>query len=457
MDPFASPHNLDRQLHSLLGDASTNLCDWLADSGFQGPLPDSFELPEVPPKKTGVSNTVLLKELQLLMNGSFRPSHPGALAHLDPPPLSASIVGELICAGLNNNLLAEELSPSLSSLERKLCKWFCEKLGLGTSSGGVAASGGSISNLMALVMARHIAGLESDPSAVFFASDDCHVSLSKAVRIMGLKQESLQKVPTDEKGKIQISCLSSIFKKIKSEGKKCFAVVATAGTTVRGAIDPLSEIAQFCQRENIWLHVDGAIGGIYGLSTNTSELVEGLGSANSITVNPQKLLGITKTSSLLLVANKSHLSSTFSTGLPYAEPLTGNDLHGGELGIQGTRSAEVLKLWIGLRQLGEEGIEQILLDSIKRRCYLESIIDSSKFKIISGPLHLLALTPINYTSIQASDWSIKTRNCLLANKFMLSRPIYGDRYYLKAVLGNPNTKFDHLKILANLINHSIID
>jgi len=457
LDPFASPHNLDRQLHSLLGDASSNLCDWLADSGRQGPLPDSFDLPEVPPKKKGVSNTVLLKELQLLMNGSFRPSHPGALAHLDPPPLSASIVGELICAGLNNNLLAEELSPSLSSLERNLCKWFCEKLGLGTLSGGVAASGGSISNLMALVMARNIAGLESDPSAVFFASDDCHVSLSKAVRIMGLKQESLQKVPTDEKGKIQMSCLSSIFKKIKSEGKKCFAVVATAGTTVRGAIDPINEIAKFCREENIWLHVDGAIGGIYGLSTNTSELVEGLGSANSITVNPQKLLGISKTSSLLLVANKSHLSSTFSTGLPYAEPLTGNDLHGGELGIQGTRSAEILKLWIGLRQLGEEGIEKILLDSIKRRCYLESIIDSSKFKIISGPLHLLALTPINYNSNQASDWSIQTRNSLLASKFMLSRPIYGGRYYLKAVLGNPNTKFEDLKILAKLINHSIID
>jgi len=457
LDPFASPHNLDRQLHSFLGEASSSLCDWLAESGSQGPLPDSFDLPEVPPGKKGVSSKVLLKELQLLMNGSFRPSHPGALAHLDPPPLSASIVGELICAGLNNNLLAEELSPSLSLLERKLCKWFCEKLGLGDLSGGVAASGGSLSNLMALVMARNIAGLECDPSAVFFASDDCHVSLSKAVRIMGLKQESLQKVPTDERGKINISYLYSIFKKIKSEGKKCFAVVATAGTTVRGAIDPLSEIAQFCKKENIWLHVDGAIGGIYGLSKITSELVEGLSSADSITVNPQKLLGITKTSSLLLVANKSHLSSTFSTGLPYAEPLAGNEIHGGELGIQGTRSAESLKLWIGLRQLGEEGIEKILLESIKRRCYLESRIDSSKFKIISGPLHLLALTPLKYNSSQATDWSIQTRKYLLSNKFMLSRPIYGDRYYLKAVMGNPNTKFDDLTNLAKLINHSVTD
>ncbi|MBW3041741.1 pyridoxal phosphate-dependent decarboxylase family protein [Prochlorococcus marinus] len=456
MDPFASPHNLDKQLHSLLVEASSNLCDWLAESGTQGPMPDSFDLPEIPPQREGVSNKDLLKELQLLMDGAYRPSHPGALAHLDPPPLSASIVGELICATLNNNLLAEELSPSLSSLERNLCKWFCEKLGLGKSAGGVAASGGSLSNLMALVMARNIAGLESDSGAVFLASEDCHVSLLKAVRIMGLQKEALIKVPTDEKGKLNISCLSSILKKIKSNGKNCFALVATAGTTVRGAIDPLSEIAQFCQKNNIWLHVDGAIGAIYGLSSITSELLQGISFADSVTVNPQKLLGIAKTSSLLLVANKNHLSSSFSTGLPYVEPLIGNDFHGGELGIQGTRSAEALKLWIGLRQLGEEGIEQILLDSIKRRNFLESIIDSKKFQIISGPLHLLALSPINYNSYQASDWSIKTRKYLLSKKFMLSRPYYGDRHYLKAVMGNPNTKFNDLKLLAELINHSII-
>ena len=455
MDPFASPHNLDRELHSLLVEASSNLCSWFAASGSQGPMPDLFDLPEASPAKEGVSNKVLLRELQLLMNGSYRPSHPGSLAHLDPPPLSASIVGEMICAGLNNNLLAEELSPSLSSLERNLCQWFCKKLGLGDLSGGVAASGGSLSNLMALVMARNIAGLESDPRAVFLASDDCHVSFSKALRIMGLKPESLRKVPTDENGELKISSLRSSLNQIKSEGNKCFAVVATAGTTVRGAIDPLFEIARFCQNEKIWLHVDAAIGGIFGLSTMTSEIVKGLGSADSITVNPQKLLGIAKTSSLLLVANKKYLSSTFSTGLPYAEPINGNDFHGGELGIQGTRSAESLKLWIGLRQLGEEGIEKILLESIKKRCYFESIIDSSKFKIISGPLHLLAFTPINYSSSQVSEWSVKTRNSLLSKKFMLSRPFYGDRYYLKAVMGNPNTKFDDLKLLANLINDSI--
>ena len=81
MDHFASPHEFDRELLSLLGEASRNLCDWFADSGNQVPLPDSFVLPEVTPAKEGVSNKVLLSELELLMKGSYRPSHPRALAH----------------------------------------------------------------------------------------------------------------------------------------------------------------------------------------------------------------------------------------------------------------------------------------------------------------------------------------------------------------------------------------
>ena len=87
---------------------------------------------------------------------------------------------------------------------------------------------------------------------------------------------ALRKVPTDENGQLQISSLRSSLNKIRSEGKKCFAVVATAGTTVRGAIDPLSEIVQFCKKEKVWLHVDGAVGGVYGLSKITSEIVKGL-------------------------------------------------------------------------------------------------------------------------------------------------------------------------------------
>ncbi len=454
LEPFASPDHLDPQLLSFLEEASGRLCQWLSSASQTGPLPPLNNLPEVPPRIEGLSSELLLADLQLVMEGAYQPSHPGALAHLDPPPLTASIVADLICAGINNNLLAEELSPSLSQLERELCQWFSERLGMPRHSGGVAASGGSLSNLMALVVARQHLNLQNDPNAVILASADSHVSLAKAIRVMGLAPESLQRVPVDKEGRLSIESLKEQLNSLKREGRRCFAVVATAGTTVRGAIDPLADIADISSREGIWLHVDAAIGGVFALSKSTSSLVDGISKADSVTLNPQKLLGITKTSSLLLVAKRSNLLSAFATGLPYIEPAWG-EAHGGEMGLQGTRSAEVLKLWLGLRQLGEIGIQSLLDQAIHRRCYLHKKLDGSAFKILSGPLHLIACSPRDLAPSQAKAWSISTRKKLLDEKFMLSRPVHEGCYYLKAVMGNPHTQLSHLDMLAILLNQSL--
>ncbi|WP_320667586.1 pyridoxal phosphate-dependent decarboxylase family protein [Prochlorococcus sp. MIT 1307] len=455
LEPFASPDHLDLELQSFLEDASSRLCDWFGKASQNGPLPALSVMPGVAPALDGLTRKALLDDLQLIMDGAFQPSHPGSLAHLDPPPLTASIVADLICAGLNNNLLAEELSPSLSRLERMLCQWFTKRLGMPPQSGGVAASGGSLSNLMALVVARQYLGLQNEPKAVVLASEDAHVCLAKAVRVMGLDEDALQKVGTNNEGQISIELLQSHLNRLRSEGRKCFVLVATAGTTVRGAIDPLVELGRFCAREDLWFHVDGAIGGIFALSKQTNSIVNGISSADSVTINPQKLLGITKASSLLLVANRLNLIQTFSTGLPYIEPAWGEDAHGGEMGIQGTRPAEVLKLWLGLRQLGEKGIERLLKDSIDRRRSFQKQLDVSKLSVITGPLHLISCTPKSFNQNQSARWSKETRRSLLDEKFMLSRPFHNDRYYLKAVMGNPHTQLTHLSKLANLLNHSV--
>ena len=451
---FASYEEIDPELQDFLEAACLQLCEWFSLTEQVGPLPPVIKLPEVEPELYGISRNVLLADLQLIMEGSYRPSHPGSLAHLDPPPLIASIVGDLISAGINNNLLAEELSPSLSRLERKLCKWFAKRLGMKTLAGGVAASGGTLSNLMALVVARKRAELMNDPTAVILASEDAHVSITKASRVMGLLEDSLILIPTNSKGEISIHHLERKIELLKSENRKCFAIVGTAGSTVQGAVDPLDQLAEISSREGIWLHVDGSIGGVFGLIQSTSNIVKGIEAANSITLNPQKLLGIAKTSSLLLVANQEDLISTFSTGLPYIEPAE-IDSHGGELGLQGTRSAEVLKLWLGIRQLGENGMKTLLEEALFRKEYLEEKLDRSKFNVISGPLHILSCTPRDASISQSKDWSFATRVKLLEHKFMLSRPIHADRYYLKVVLGNPNTKIKDLERLANLLNSSL--
>jgi L-2,4-diaminobutyrate decarboxylase len=453
--PFAAADRQDDALLQLLEQASERLCRWMGSAARRPPLPGISLMPAIEPQRLGLAPEALLADLDLLMDGAYNPGHPGALAHLDPPPLAASIVGDLICAGLNNNLLAEELSPSLSRLERSLMAWLAEQIGLPAGSGGVPASGGTLSNLMALVIARREGQLGCCGEAVVLASADAHVSIGKALAVMGLPATALHPIATAADGGMDATALDDRLGELQRQGVPVIAVVGTAGTTVRGAVDPLPDLAAICQRHGVWLHVDGAIGAVFALSGRHRQRVAGLELADSITVNPQKLLGITKTSSLLLLARPQALERSFATGLPYMEPSWGGG-HGGESGLQGTRPAEVLKLWLGLRQLGLEGIEALLDEAIGRREQLQHLLQLHPgLALVSGPLHLLAFTPANASAAEAEAWSRHIRQRLLDEQLMLSRPLHGGRFHLKAVLGNPNTGLAELERLASLVASSV--
>jgi sulfinoalanine decarboxylase len=453
--PFASPERLDPVLQDFLEQASRQLCAWLGTAVQRSPLPGLSMLPAVEPQLDGLAPAALLADLQVVMDGAFNPNHPGALAHLDPPPVGASLAADLICAGLNNNLLAEELSPSLTRLERSLTAWLAERLGLPRGSGGVAASGGTLSNLMALVTARRNRGLATASDAVVVASVDAHVSLGKALAVMGLPADALRLIEVDGDGRLLLPALDDELAALARRGRPVMAVVATAGTTVRGAVDPLEGMAQICRRRGLWLHVDGAIGAVFGLVESHRSRVAGLELADSITINPQKLLGITKTSSLLLLARPQALGEAFQTGLPYMEPSWGGG-HGGESGLQGSRPAEILKLWLGLRQLGLNGIEAVLDGAIARRRQLQALLSGhDRLQLRSGAFHLLAFTPAGLDSAGAEAWSQSTRQRLLQQQLMLSRPRYAGRHHLKAVLGNPHTRSCHLDTLATVVHASL--
>jgi len=406
-------------LITLLNRATQILCEWFSKTEKFGPLPLDENFKCLMPDEDGNSTEDLFSDIQSLLNNSFNPVHPGSLAHLDPPPLIFSILGDLIAAGLNNNLLAYELSPSITLLEESLCKWFAKKIGFNDSSGGIAASGGTLSNLNALIAARHNSGLGSDPNSVLLVSEDAHSSFVKCMRIMGLDIKNLVRIRTDNQGRMDINDLRKTLDKCSIENKKIFAIVATLGTTVRGSIDPIKEISEICKQRNIWLHIDGSIGGIFAITSIPIEGLNNINQANSITINPQKIIGITKTSSLLLVSNMSTFENTFNTGLPYISSKE-NIINRGEIGIQGSRPAEVIKLWLGLRFLGLNGIENILRSSIKRKDFFIKNISKNKFNIYSGPLHIVSFLPKKLEPKDSDAWTQTKVNELINNNFMLS-------------------------------------
>ena len=448
---FPSYLGTNDKLITLLNRATQILCEWFSKAEKNGPLPIDENLICIMPDEDGDSVEDLFSDIESLLNNAFNPVHPGSLAHLDPPPLIFSILGDLIAAGLNNNLLAFELSPSVTLLEELLCKWFSKKIGFTDSSGGIAASGGTLSNLNALIAARHNAGLGSDPNSVLLVSEDAHTSFIKCTRIMGLDEANLIRIKTDDKGCMDVHNLKETLEKCSTENKKIIAIVATLGTTVRGAIDPIKEISELCKERNIWLHIDGSIGGIFAITSIPIDGLNNIHKANSITINPQKIIGITKTSSLLLVSDMSTLQNTFFTGLPYISSKY-NINNRGEIGIQGSRPAEIIKLWLGLRFLGMRGIEDILKSTILRKDFFTDNISKNKFEIYSGPLHIVSFLPKGLTPKDSDIWTQTKIDELMKNNFMLSRPKFKDRYFLRVVMGNYNTDESHIKKLLKIID-----
>ena len=143
----------------------------------------------------------------------------------------------------------------------------CKKLGFNDSSGGIVASGGTLSNLNALIAARYNSGLGSDPSSVLLVSEDAHSSFIKCTKIMGLQETNLIRIKTDDRGCMDLQILRKTIDKCSIDNKKIFAIVATLGTTFRGAIDPIKDISEICKEKKIWLHIDGSIGGVFALTS----------------------------------------------------------------------------------------------------------------------------------------------------------------------------------------------
>jgi len=345
-------------------------------------------LMEDPPEVGLDPDEVLDRALRDILPRAGRIDHPRFFAFIPSSPTWPSILGEQLATGFNifQGTWLESAGPS--QLELVVMEWFRGWLGLPESGGGVLTSGGSAANLVALVTARESAGNPSNPT--LYLSDQGHSSLERAARIMGIPQENIRKVPTDEAFKLDMSALRETVKKDREAGFFPLCVCGNAGATNTGAIDPLWEMGSFARQEGIWFHVDGAYGGFAVLTDEGRELLRGMDSADSVTLDPHKWFFQPYETGCLMVRDTRVLEDAFRILPEYLQDtaLGEEQVNFADRGIQLTRRFRALKVWMSIQMLGLDAFRKAIQKSMDIIREAESYIVDSAHLEMMGPASL---------------------------------------------------------------------
>ncbi|WP_227429409.1 pyridoxal phosphate-dependent decarboxylase family protein [Psychrobacter sp. I-STPA6b] len=290
------------------------------------------------------------------------------LAHLHPPSLLIGQVAELFISATNQSMDSWNQSPIATHMETELIQWLCQQCQFNTKNtktqaGGVFTSGGTQSNLMGILLARNHYylkqginiqrdGLSHVNAGKILCSDQAHFSIEKNAGVLGLGTSSVVKVDSDAQGRLLIANLKQHIAQIGANN--ILAIVATAGTTDSGAIDPLPEMAMLCRQHDIWLHIDGAWGGALLLSQKYRHLIQGFEQANSISLDFHKHFFLPISCGAFLLPERSHFESIrhHSNYLNSQDDETDNIPNLVTYSLQTTRRFDALKLWLALSHLG---------------------------------------------------------------------------------------------------------
>lgn len=289
--------------------------------------------------------------------------HPRSFACIPSTASLYSWMGDVMTSAYNPHASCQINSPGPNEVEKSVIRWMCDLAGYPQESGGLFVSGGSIANLTALTAARD-AKLKEDQrqQAVVYISDQTHSSIAKGLHIIGFLPNQIRKIPTDEDFRMSLPLLQEQIEEDLSQGKRPFAIVATAGTTNTGSVDPLPEIAAICKKQDMWMHVDGAFGASALVSPRYRKSLAGIELSDSLSWDAHKWLMQTFACSVVLVRNQSHLANSFAAHPEYLKDAQASEdsIEFWDLGPELTRPARALKLWMTLQILGTEQISQTI-------------------------------------------------------------------------------------------------
>ena len=392
--------------------------------------------------------------------------------HLDHPrffayiPSSSNFVGAMadtLASGYNIFNALYPLGTGAAVVERLAIKWLHELCGMPEEAGGLFVSGGAVANLTGLAVARQIQLNGDMRHAVIYCSDQTHFVISRGLRILGFAPEQLREIASDGDFRLPVADLERAIAEDRAAGKRPFCIAATAGTTNSGAVDPLNELADLCEREDLWLHVDGAYGASACLTRYRKRALAGIERAHSLTWDAHKWMFQPVECSALLVRDRHWLSDTFketahflTDAEPHSKVEAGEELNFMYQGIQLTRYFRALKFWMSLKVFGLAAMRQAIERGFELAELAESLLrDAGEWEIVTPAQ--MAIVTFRYKPRNADDGLANTvtdnlSDAMAANGFAFaSTTKLRGKTVMRLVTNNPRTTPSDLRQTVQLM------
>jgi glutamate/tyrosine decarboxylase-like PLP-dependent enzyme len=367
-----------------------------------------------------------------------RPTHGRFFGYVFGSGDPVGAVGDFLASALNQNAVAWRSAPAAVVIEQVLIGWLADAVGC-TGFRGSFCGGGSAANFMGLAMAREAkapAREKGAQPAIVYASSEVHMSIPKAMSLLGLGSDNLRRVPVDDAFRLRVDALEDAIAHDKAAGRKAIAIVATAGTVNTGAIDPLPELARIARREDLWLHIDGAYGALAALAV--PERFAAIGECDSISLDAHKWLYQPVDCGCLLFRDREAARRTFSDTGDYVKALSQDPIESFayfDESMELSRRFRALKLWLSLRYHGRKAFRDSIARDLRHAQLLAEMVQQEPALELLAPVTLSAVCFRH----RSADNQALLSSILRRGKVYLSNATIGGHFALRACFVNHRT------------------
>jgi glutamate/tyrosine decarboxylase-like PLP-dependent enzyme len=380
-----------------------------------------------------------------------RLAHPEYFAFIPASSTFPGALGDLIASALDIDVGSWMSAAGPSELELVVLDWFKDWIGYPPGAAGVLVSGGSAANITALACAREaLVGSMSD-RVVAYVADQTHSSVARAARLLGFRPDQLRVLPTDGDHRMRVDALTGAVEADVARGRQPLVVCANAGATNTGAVDPLPELAAFCRLHGMWLHVDAAYGGFAALTGRGRAALGGIELADSVTLDPHKWLYQPIECGGLLVREGRLLPRAFTINPDYLADYKSPMVNFSDRGLQLTRGARALKIWLSLQYFGLDAFRDAIDRTIDLALMAESIVRETEALELLSPASLGIICFRRRLAGVTDEDEIAARNAELVTAFELtgrglvsSTRLHGS-YAIRLCVMNHTSGPDHVR------------